>query len=252
VIFSSVALTFFAFLGFGTITFTAKDLKDPKRELPKAIYVALGIATVVYVAIALGVYGALPVDEVVAAGETAVAEAAKPTLGDAGYTLMAVTALFATAGATNSGVYPAVGLSKDLATKRQFPPVFGRNWGQVPVGLAVMVIATLALALAFDLSAIASIGSAVALLIFTFITISHIRIRHETGAKLWVLGVGLITLLATLFSFATTTLAEEPATATALVGLLLLAVALDFVWKRVRPAQVPGDDVVTARSKSTN
>ena len=250
VIFSSVALTFFAFLGFGVITFTAKDLKEPKRELPKAIYIALGIATVVYVAIALGVYGALPVDEVVAAGETAVAEAAKPTLGDAGYTLMAVTALFATAGATNSGVYPAVGLSKDLAAKRQFPPVFGRSWGRIPVGLAVMVIATLALALAFDLSAIASIGSAVALLIFTFVTISHIRVRHETGAKLWVLVIGLVTLLATLFSFATTTLAEEPATATALVGLLVLAVALDFGWKRVRPAQVPGDDVATADSKS--
>jgi len=112
------------------------------------------------------------------------------------------------------------------------------------------VIATLALALAFDLSAIASIGSAVALLIFTFVTISHIRVRHETGAKLWVLVIGLVTLLATLFSFATTTLAEEPATATALVGLLVLAVALDFGWKRVRPAQVPGDDVATADSKS--
>jgi amino acid transporter len=33
-IISSVALTFFAFLGFGVITFTAKDLADPRRELP--------------------------------------------------------------------------------------------------------------------------------------------------------------------------------------------------------------------------
>ena len=31
---SSVALTFFAFLGFGVITFTAKDLSDPARQLP--------------------------------------------------------------------------------------------------------------------------------------------------------------------------------------------------------------------------
>ena len=44
---SSVALTFFAFLGFGIVTFTAKDLKEPSRELPKAMYLALGIATVV-------------------------------------------------------------------------------------------------------------------------------------------------------------------------------------------------------------
>lgn len=231
-IFSSVALTFFAFLGFGVITFTAKDLAQPERQLPTAMYVALTIATVVYVAIALGVYGALPVDEVIAAGDTAVAEAAKPTLGDAGYTLMAATALFATAGATNSGIYPAIGLCEDLAEKRQFPPVFGRSWGRVPVGLAVMSGATLVLAMVFDLSAIASIGSAVALVVFTFVTLSHLRVRHETGARLWVLMVALLTLLATLFSFATTTLAEEPGTAAALILLLVLAVALDLWWKK--------------------
>ena len=242
VIFSSVALTFFAFLGFGVITFTAKDLPDPKRQLSQAMYIALGIATVVYVAIALGVYGALTVDEVVAAGDTAVAEAAKPALGDAGYVLMAVTAIFATAGATNAGIYPAIGLSNDLAKKRQFPPVFGRSWGRVPVGLAVMVVATLVLAMIFDLSAIASIGSAVALLIFTFVTISHLRVREQTGARAWVLVIGLVTLLATLLSFATTTLVEEPATAVTLVVLLGLAVGLDLWWKRVRPAAVSVDE----------
>src|SRR5437764_338676 len=54
---SAVALTFFAFLGFGIITFTAKDLANPQRELPRAMYLALGIATVIYVAVAIGVFG---------------------------------------------------------------------------------------------------------------------------------------------------------------------------------------------------
>src|SRR3954470_1017352 len=35
---SSVALTFFAFLGFGIITFTAKDLANPARQLPRAMF----------------------------------------------------------------------------------------------------------------------------------------------------------------------------------------------------------------------
>ena len=56
-----MALTFFAFLGFGVITFTAKDLADPRRQLPRAMYLALGIATVIYVAVALGVFGTLTV-----------------------------------------------------------------------------------------------------------------------------------------------------------------------------------------------
>lgn len=232
---SSVALTFFAFLGFGVITFTAKDLAHPTTQLPKAIYLAITIATVVYVAISIGVYGTLTVPEVIAAGDTAVAEAAKPTLGDLGYVLMAVTAMFSTAGATNSSLYPAAGLAKDLAADGQFPPALGRDLaGRVPVGLLLMVSATTLMALLLDLTAIASIGSAVALTLFTLVTISHLRVRQTTQAKLPVLLVALVLTLATLFSFATTTLVEEPATMYTLLALLVLAVVLDTVWKWIR------------------
>ena len=48
---ASVALTFFAYLGFSVITFAAGDLRDPARELPRAMYAALGVTTVLYVLI---------------------------------------------------------------------------------------------------------------------------------------------------------------------------------------------------------
>jgi amino acid transporter len=101
---ASVALTFFAFLGFGVITFTAKDLPKPSRQLPRAMYLALAIATTIYVAVSLGVFGTLTADQVVTYGATALAEAAKPTLGQAGYVLMVITALFSTAGAANGAL----------------------------------------------------------------------------------------------------------------------------------------------------
>ena len=230
---SSVALTFFAFLGFGVITFTAKDLRNPARELPRAMYIALAIAATVYIAISLGVYGTLTVDQVIASGGTALAEAAKPTLGNAGYWLMAITALFATAGATNSGIYPTAGLSKDLAAKGQFPPVLGRNVGRVSIALGFMMVATVFLTVFFDLSAIASLGSAVALLIFTLVSIAHLRVRHDTGARVMVLLLALVTTATTFAVFVSTTLKDEPATMTALVVILALAVALDLVWKRI-------------------
>ena len=44
-IIASVALTFFAFLGFNVITFTAGDLKNPRRDLPRAMALSLGITT---------------------------------------------------------------------------------------------------------------------------------------------------------------------------------------------------------------
>ena len=145
---SSVALTFFAFLGFGVITFTAKDLADPRRELPRAVYLALAIATVVYVAVALGVFGTLTVDEVIDSGGTALAVAAEPVLGSAGYWLMSVTALFATAGATNSGLYPAAGLCERDGRGRAVPagdgsPArrTGRRSGIVVTAVAAIVLA---------------------------------------------------------------------------------------------------------------
>jgi len=232
---SSVALTFFAFLGFGVITFTAKDLADPKRQLPKAVYVALGIATVVYVAVALGVYGTLTVDEVIASGGTALAVAAQPVLGAAGYWLMSVTALFATAGATNSGLYPATGLGEQMATVGQFPPVMGhRVGGRAPMGIVVTATAAIVLAIFLDLSAIASIGSAVALIVFTLVTYGHLRVRHETGAKAWLLILADLAIVVVLVAFVVTTLVEEPATAVTLVAIVLLSVVLDLVWKNRR------------------
>ena len=104
------------------------------------MFLALGIATVIYVAIALGVFGTLSVAEVISSGGTALAVAAEPALGQAGYWLMAVTALFATAGATNAGLYPAAGLSDRLAATGQFPPVMGRRTaGRISHGLAAIL-----------------------------------------------------------------------------------------------------------------
>jgi amino acid transporter len=229
---ASVALTFFAFLGFGVVTFTAKDLAEPRRELPRAMFLALGIATVIYVAVALGVFGTLTVGEVIESGGTAIAVAAEPTLGRAGYWMMTVTALFATAGATSSGLYPATGLCDHMASIGQFPPALGRRIGShLSAGLAITAVIAIVLSAGFDLSAIASIGSAIALLVFTLVTAAHLKVRQETGAKLWLLGLAITTTVVVLVAFAFTTLPDEPGTAVALVVIVALSIAIDVIWK---------------------
>src|SRR5215468_2335192 len=234
---SSVALTFFAFLGFGIITFTAKDLAKPSRQLPRAMYLALGIATVIYIAVALGVFGTLTVEKVISSGGTAIAVAAEPTLGRAGYWLMTVTALFATAGATNAGLYPAAGLSERLAETGQFPPLTARKFGgRLPAGLLIAAAVTLVLALGFNLDAIASIGSAIALVIFTMITSAHVRIRAETGAKLPILILAIVAAGAVFVTFVFTTLIHEPASIVTLLVILVFSIGLDYGWKRSRPS----------------
>src|SRR5690349_15349135 len=236
-IISSVALTFFAFLGFGIITFTAKDLAKPALQLPRAMYLALAIATVIYVAIALGVFGTLTVDKVISSGGTALAVAAEPTLGRAGYWLMTVTALFATAGATNAGLYPAQGLSERLAETGQFPPLMARKLGgRASAGLLIQAAVCLVLAVVFKLDSIASIGSAVALVIFTMITAAHLRIRSETGASLPMLVLAIVAAGAVFVTFVFTTLIHEPASIVTLLAIVVLSIGLDYGWKRSRPS----------------
>ena len=232
-IISAVALTFFAFLGFGIITFTAKDLPRPEKQLPRAMFLALGIATVIYVAIALGVFGTLTVDKVISSGGTALAVAAEPSLGKAGYWLMSVTALFSTAGATNAGLYPAAGLSDRLVETGQFPGVMARRLrGRASYGLLIQAVACLILAVAFKLDAIASIGSAVALLIFTLITAAHFRVRSDTGANAVILSIAIIATAAVLATFVVTTLIHERASIVTLLVILAVSILLDVGWKR--------------------
>ena len=123
-----------------------------------------------YVAIALGVFGTLTVDQVVEYGPTAIAEAVRPTLGDAGFAAMAVAALLATASSVTATLYASEGLTSALAEVGQFPTVFGTTSRLGPHGgLWITTVATLLFVNVFDLGALASIGSAVSLAVFVLV-----------------------------------------------------------------------------------
>jgi amino acid transporter len=232
---ASVALTFFAYLGFSVITFAAGDLRNPSRDLPKAMYGALVVTTVLYVLIAIGVFGTLTVDEVIGYGETAIAEAARPALGEAGFVIMAVAAMLATASSVLATLYASSGLTTMLAEVRQFPPFFGRNSrlgsraGMLITAAIVLVVSNLV-----DLSAIASVGSACSLVVFMLVGISGYRRREDIGANPAVVLTAIAVTAIVLVFFVVDTLRNAPQTFAAIVVITLLAVMLDLVWKRVR------------------
>jgi amino acid transporter len=238
-ILASVALTFFAYLGFNVITFTAGDLRDPAHDLPRAMFGALGVTSVTYILIALGVFGTLTVAEVVQYGETAIAEAARPALGDAGYTIMAVAALLSTAGATNATLYASSNLTGMLAKEELFPPRFGLGPRLGPrlapkSGLLVTAALVLLVANLVDLSAIASVGSAAALMIFLLVGAAGYRRRAETGSNPLIVLLAIAVTALVLAFFAVDTLRNAPETFVAIVAIAVLAVLLDLAWRRVR------------------
>jgi amino acid transporter len=232
---SSVALTFFAYLGFTVITFTGGDLPDPSRNLPRAMFLALGITTALYVLISAGVFGTLTVEEVVDSGDTALAVAARPVLGDAGVVMVALAAMLSMSTSVNANLYAATGSTRKLAESGLFPPVFGRlAYVGGTRGLVISVVAVLFMANLVDLSAIASLGSVVALTIFLVTGAAAYRLRAEIGAKLWVLVTAIGLTAVVLAVFAVDTARTAPETFTAMIAILVLAVVLDLVWTRIR------------------
>jgi amino acid transporter len=238
-IISSIGLTFFAYLGFAVISFTAADVENPEENVPRATYGALGIATVVYVLIALGVFGTLTVAEVIGYGGTALAEAARPSLGDAGFTMMALTAVLATTSSTNANIYFAKEVTQKLAEIGQFPPVMAQqspvrgSWGLV-VSLGLVII----LAVFFDLSAIAAIGSAAALGLFLLLGIAAFRLREETRSLALVVLLAIALTAAVFLIFVADTLDNDPDTFVAIMVIFALAVILEFIISARREQSV--------------
>jgi len=233
---ASVALTFFAYLGFNVITFTAGDLRDPAHDLPRAMFGSLGITALTYILIAIGVFGTLTVSEVVAYGPTAIAEAARPALGDAGFTIMAVAAMLSTAGATNATLYASSNLTGMLAREGLFPPRFGLGPRLGPrlgpkSGLLITAAIVLLIANLVDLSAIASVGSAVALMIFLLVGAAGYRLRAETGSNTGIVLAAIAVTAIVLAFFAVDTLQNAPQTFTAIVVIAVVAVCLDAAWR---------------------
>jgi amino acid transporter len=232
---ASVALTFFAYLGFSVISFAAGDLRDPARELPRATYIALAVTTILYVLIAVGVFGTLTVEQAIGYGETAIAEAARPALGEFGFVMMAVAALLATASTVNASLYASGGLTSTLAEVGQFPGFFGRG-SRLGAHAGVLITAAIVLVVSntVDLAAIASVGSACSLMVFLLVGIAGLRLRRETGSRAAILVTAIGATAIVLVFFAVDTARNAPETFTAMVAITSLCVVLDFVWKRTR------------------
>ena len=218
------------------LTFTAGDLKNPRRNLPLAMALSLGITTVLYVLIAIGVFGTLTVPEVIGYGETAIAEAARPALGDAGFTAMAIAALLATAGCTNATLYASGNLTEQLAEVRLFPAFFGsgsrlgRNAGLLITTGLVLLIANF-----FELGAIASVGSAVSLAVFLLVAGAGWVRRHDTGSNPVIIIAAMAMIGVVLGFFVADTIRNAPETFIAMIGVGILAIVLDALCRRPAP-----------------
>ena len=139
-IFTGAGILFVGYEGFGLITNAAANMAKPKRELPRAIYGSVAIAIVIYLLVASGVVTNVPLDVLKGLGNSALAVAAKPSLGQAGFRLIAIAALLSTASAVNATLFGSTNIAYQIAKNGGLPAAFDRKlWGRDVEGLFIIL-----------------------------------------------------------------------------------------------------------------
>jgi amino acid transporter len=195
-IYASV-IFFLSYMGFGLITNASENIKNPKRNVPVAIFSSIFIVIVIYVLISLVTLGNLSLEEVIAAKENALAIAAKPFLGQFGFLLISIGALFSISSALNASIFGGANIAYSLAKDGELPEFFERKiWFKSTEGLYITAGLGLLIALIFDLGDIATITSSVFTIVYIFVLVSHIKLRKKYGGRLSLLLINLMILSA--------------------------------------------------------
>jgi amino acid transporter len=188
---------------------------------------------VLYVAIALAVFGQLPAAEVIAAKDYALAEAAKPVFGETGFRIIAIAALFSTASAINAALYAITNVTYQLAKVGELPSAFGRPIGHSREGLVISSVLILILAVFFDLSEIAAIGSVSILIVHFVVHIGHLRLLPETGASLLMVIVAALTNLAAIVISVVYLSRNSPDLLVFIGGFFVISVVIEVSLRRL-------------------
>lgn len=182
---AGTALAVLAYKGFTTITNSGDEVRNPERNVGRAIMVSLGICLVVYMLVAIAVAASLPIPEIIAARDYSLAQAARPALGDAGAYFTIGIAIVATVSGLLASIF-AVSRMLAMLSEMQIIPHshFGMS-GDVQRHTLIYTVVTAALfAVLFDLSRIASLGAIFYLIMDMIVHWGVFRhLREDVGAK---------------------------------------------------------------------
>jgi amino acid transporter len=224
---------FIGYEGFGLITNAAADMRNPRTMLPRALYTSVILVIALYLAVALTVTGNLSDHEIEQSRDYALAQAAKPFLGELGFRLIAIAALFSTASAINATLFGAANVCYMIARDGELPAGLSRTeWKDATGGLLLTAALVVVVMLCFDLSGIAMMGSAAFLLIYAAVNAGHLRVLKATGANAPIVWLSLLTCLAMFAVLCVYTWQQQPLAIAALVVFAAASFAAEWRYRR--------------------
>jgi amino acid transporter len=210
---ASVALAILAFKGFTTITNSGGEITDPHRNVGRTIMISIAICVVVYLLVAFGVGASLTLDEIIAARDYSLAEAAAPALGQVGFYLTVLLAAVATASGVLASVFAVSRMLAMLTDMKMIPHSHFGMSGRIQRHMLIYtVVIASTLAVFFDLGRIASLGAFFYLIMDMVVHWGVFRFRRkEIGAVATVLLLALAFDALVLAAFTAMKLQSDPA-----------------------------------------
>jgi amino acid transporter len=175
------ALTFYSFIGFEDMLNVAEEVKEPRRNFPRAILTALAIVTLVYIAIAITVVSVVPWQQL-ANSDQPLVDVVRTAAPGFPIQLFALIALFAIA---NTGLLNYIMSSRllyGMARMGFVPRALGnvhptRRTPHIAIGL-LMVVVTI-LAFVGDVSKLSNATTILLLMVFVFVNASLLRLQRR-------------------------------------------------------------------------
>jgi amino acid transporter len=228
---ASIALSILAFKGFTTITNSGAEIVDPHRNVGRAIIFSIGICVVVYLLVAFAVGASLSLDEIVAAKDYSLAQAAEPALGSYGFYFTVALAVVATASGLLASVFAVSRMLAMLTDMKMIPHSHFGMSGKIRDHTLVYTVVTAAvLTVFFDLSRIASLGAFFYLVMDILVHWGVYRkLRREIGARGWVLISAMALDTVVLGVFGAMKLQSDPF----IVAVAAIVIAAAFAFERV-------------------
>lgn len=206
------ALIFLGYEGFELIANAAEDAKDPRRSLPLAYGISIGVVIALYVLVAFVAVGNLNLAQIDRDRDYALAVAARPFLGSAGFNLIGIAAVVSTASAINATLYGTGKFTYLMARDGELPAALTRSvWDRPAGGLLATTVGTLVVVNAVDIEGISLMGSAGFLLIFAAVNLAVLRFRVARSTKAVAVGGAAACLgaFAAMTAYAATTMPQQ-------------------------------------------
>jgi len=187
-VFQAMGLTFIAFQGFEVISQCSEEVKNPKKNIPRAVFLSLLIVVPIYLLVAVTSLGSVrpeggmtPWDFLATQKETALVGVAQ-TFFMGGGVLLLIGGIISTMSALNATVYSSSRVAFAMGRDRNFPTFFSKVHAKkftphFAIFFSFVIVVLMCLSL--QIEDVASAADIMFLLLFLQVNITLIRLRRK-------------------------------------------------------------------------